>query len=236
MQGVRDMFSRRKKPTEDASATESAPPAERAGDDEHLAGRDGDSAPTSGPYDSADPVPEVERLNLGGLQIPAIAEMQIRIEADPATQTVVSATVLINEGAVQLQAFAAPRAEPLWPDVRSDIADSMTQSGAACDEVDGPFGPELHGVVSVTSQDGKQQQIPAVFAGVDGPRWLLRLVFTGAAVSDDAVRASLEEVVRGVVIDRGTEPMAPRALIPLSMPSQLSDPGAAPAGGSSAGG
>ena len=30
--------------------------------------------------------------------IPAIAEMQIRIEADPATKTVVSATVLMNEG------------------------------------------------------------------------------------------------------------------------------------------
>lgn len=228
------MFNRRKK--QDAPTPEAATSADGAGGAEDPAGRADAAGPTSGPYDASDPVPDVERLNLGGLQIPAIAEMQIRIEADPATKTVVSATVLMNEGAVQLQAFAAPRAEPLWPDVRANIASSMKQSGASCDEVDGPFGPELHGVVTVTGPDGKQQQIPAVFAGVDGPRWLLRLVFTGAAVSDDEVRASLEAVVRGVVVDRGTEPMAPRSLIPLVMPSQTSDPGAAPAGGGATGG
>ena len=222
------MFGRRNKRSDSGSGADAATPADP---DEGT-----EQAATSGPFDSSDAFPDIERLDLGGLRIPAVAEMQVRIEADPATQTVISATVLLKSGGVQLQAFAAPRTETIWPDVRTEIAASMRQSGAAPDEVEGPFGTELHGQVNVPGPDGKQQQVPAIFAGVDGPRWLLRLVFTGAAVSDEGVRSSLDEVVRGVVVDRGTEPMPPRSLIPLTMPGQGTDPWVEPGGGGPAGG
>ena len=194
-----------------------------------------DSSREGGPFDSAEEPSEIQRLDLGGLRIPANEEIQVRVEADPATKTVISATVLLKDGGVQLQAFAAPRTESLWDEVCAEIAASMKYSGSAADEVDGPFGTELHGKVTVPGPDGKKQLVPAVFAGVDGPRWLLRLVFTGAAVSDQAVRSELNDLVRGVVVDRGDEPMAPRALIPLNMPGQAADPWAQPEGESTAG-
>jgi hypothetical protein len=230
------VFGRRKNQGDDAEVTSTALDSADESTDDSAGDAVAKAATASGPYDSEDAFPEAERLDLGGLRIPATAQMQVRIEADPATQTVVSATVLLGDGAVQLQAFAAPRSESLWSDVSTEIAASMKQSGAEPDEVEGPFGPELHGQVAVTGSDGKQQRVPAVFAGVDGPRWLLRMVFTGAAVSDDSVRASLDEVVRGVVIDRGSEPMPPRSLIPLSMPGQANDAWVAPTGADSAGG
>ncbi|HCE60952.1 MAG TPA: DUF3710 domain-containing protein, partial [Janibacter terrae] len=58
-----------------------------------------------------------------------------------------------------------------------------------------------------------------VFAGVDGPRWFLRAVYSGAAAVDESARAALDEVVRSVVVDRGEEPRAPREMLPLTMPS-----------------
>ncbi len=49
----------------------------------------------------------------------------------------------------------------------------------------------------------------ARFAGVDGPRWFLRAVFHGAAVYEESAAAELESLVRGVVVVRGGEAMAP---------------------------
>jgi len=56
------------------------------------------------------------------------------------------------------------------------------------------------------------------FAGIDGPRWFVRAVFSGKAVTDDEVRAELSALFRGVVVDRGEEAMAPRELIALTAP------------------
>jgi hypothetical protein len=58
------------------------------------------------------------------------------------------------------------------------------------------------------------------FVGVDGPRWFLRGVFTGPAATDAAQAATLEEVLRGVVVVRGEEAMAPRDALPLRLPRE----------------
>jgi hypothetical protein len=52
---------------------------------------------------------------------------------------------------------------------------------------------------------------------VDGPRWFLRAVFTGAAV-DGAKAGAVEDMVRSLVVVRGQEAMAPRELLPLKLP------------------
>ena len=56
------------------------------------------------------------------------------------------------------------------------------------------------------------------FAGVDGPRWFVRAVFSGKAVTDEDIRSELSALFRGVVVDRGQEAMAPRELIVLTAP------------------
>jgi hypothetical protein len=50
---------------------------------------------------------------------------------------------------------------------------------------------------------------------------LLRLVYSGEAV-DGELRQRLDEVVRSVVVVRGSEPMAPRDLIGLRLPDGAS--------------
>jgi len=60
---------------------------------------------------------------------------------------------------------------------------------------------------------------------VDGPRWFLRAVFTGAAV-EPARAGAVEDLVRALVVNRGTEAMAPRELLPLKLPEMPSEGGA----------
>ena len=59
---------------------------------------------------------------------------------------------------------------------------------------------------------------PAIFAGIDGRRWFLRVVYSGSPAVDEEARAPFDEVLRSVVVARGDEPRAPRELLPLQMP------------------
>ena len=59
----------------------------------------------------------------------------------------------------------------------------------------------------------------ARFIGVDGPRWFLRGVISGAGAVDPAVAEQIDELFRSIVVVRGSTPMPPRELIPLKMPS-----------------
>ena len=103
----------------------------------------------------------------------------MRIEADQETSEVVAVTLVLGEGALQVQPFAAPRSEGIWDDVRAEIRAGITKQGGTADEVDGPLGTELRTRVPVRAADGTQTVQPARFLGVDGPRWFLRGVLTG---------------------------------------------------------
>jgi len=190
-------------------------------------GEDDETAPprretrTSGPYD----VSEVDdpaaggRVDLGGMWLPGRPQLEVRIEADQATSQVVAVTLVLGDGALQVQPFAAPRSEGIWDEVRDEIRAGITQQGGVADEVDGPFGPELRTRVPVRAADGSSSVQPARFLGVEGPRWFLRGVLTGRPAVEPAADAELLEVFRDIVVVRGEGPMAPRDPIPLRLPA-----------------
>jgi hypothetical protein len=144
--------------------------------------------------------------------------MELRLEMDEPSGRVTAATVQLGGSAVQLQAFAAPRSEGIWEEIRTEIAGGITRQGGTVDEVPGPFGRELLARIPVRTVDGRTSHRPARFAGVDGPRWFLRAVFHGEAAYEPSAASDLEDVVREVVVVRGVEAMAPRELLPLELP------------------
>ena len=83
-------------------------------------------------------------------------------------------------------------------------------------EVDGVFGTELKLPVNV--KGGKTVNTRIV--GVDGPRWMLRGIFSGkAAIDPDSPETeALNKFFAGIVVERGEEPLAPRDLIPMHPP------------------
>jgi hypothetical protein len=120
---------------------------------------------------------------------------------------------------LQLQAFAAPKRGSLWDDVRAEIATEIAATGGATAERAGPFGIEL--LVRAPAQPGQPPGVNMVrFAGVDGPRWFLRGLFTGPAAENAAAAAPLEELMREVVVIRGEHPVPPRDLLELRLPPE----------------
>ncbi|WP_432523110.1 DUF3710 domain-containing protein [Kineococcus sp. SYSU DK006] len=181
---------------------------------------------SGGPFDASEVEDEDGRLSLGGLRLAGREGMELRFEVEEASQRVIAVTVVLGGSTVQLQTFAAPRSFGVWDEIRPEIAQAVAAQGGAAEERTGPLGRELLCRLPVRTEDGRTGHQPTRFAGVDGPRWFLRAVFSGPAAVDASAAAELEAVVRDVVVVRGAEAMAPRELIPLALPQQ---PGAAPA-------
>ena len=171
----------------------------------------------SGPYDVDDVDDEQERLDLGSLRVPVPEGCELRVDMQE-DQMVVAATIVDGRSALQIHAFAAPRSSGIWDEVRQEIAESLRSSGGSAEETDGPFGRELRARIPAPDASGAQQ--PARFLGVDGPRWFLRGLFTGAASTDPQQARTLEEAFRNVVVVRGGDAMAPRELLPLKLPRE----------------
>ncbi|MGO4342834.1 DUF3710 domain-containing protein [Pedococcus sp. 2YAF34] len=203
------------------SAEQGSPATTPAGDE--AAG--GGAADGRGPFDSSEvDAADDGRLDLGALRIRGVAGMELRLEVDEAADQVVGATAVLGDSAVQIQAFAAPRTLGIWDEIRAEIAESILDQGGTADEVRGPLGTELRTRMPSAGPDGRTVFAPARFAGVDGPRWFLRAVFSGRAAIDDEAAAPLLDVVRDAVVVRGDSAMAPREMLPLTLPAQ---PGAA---------
>jgi hypothetical protein len=178
-----------------------------------------------GPFDSADvDLADDGRLDLGALRIKGVPGMELRLEVDESANQVVGATAVIGDSAVQIQAFAAPKTLGIWDDIRAEIAESILAQGGTADEARGPMGTELRTRMPSAGPDGRTVFAPARFAGVDGPRWFLRAVFSGRAAIEDEAAEPLLEVVRSTVVVRGDGAMAPREMLLLKLPEQIEVP------------
>ena len=205
----------------DTDTSEDLAPAGPAGAPKVPAAPTAPASPVDeGPYDSFN-VPDdgIERLDFGSLQVPGVDGMNVNLEVDEQTQNVVAITVVIGEGGVQLQPFAAPRSGGFWPEVLEEIRAGIGSSGGLVDEVQGPFGPELHASVAAVDPEGKPLMQPVRFVGAEGPRWLLRGVMLGVAAAGGRDAEVFEDVMRGCVVVRGNQPMAPGDMLPLQLPA-----------------
>ena len=175
---------------------------------------------SAGPFDVSEVDGREGRVDIGALWLQGVPGMELRLEVDQNTQQVNAATAVIRDSALQVQAFAAPRSGGLWDEIRSELTTAIETQGGTAEERVGDLGTELRTRMPSTGPDQRTVFAPATFLGVDGPRWFLRGVLSGRAAIDDAAAAPLLEVFRAAVVLRGTEPMAPRELLPLALPRE----------------
>lgn len=191
--------------------------------DEPAAADDHVERPEFGPYDVTQAGRDgVERLDLGSLRIPAVSGVEVRVQANP--DGAVQAIQLVHGTSVlQLGAFAAPRSEGIWEEVRAEIRKSLFADGIAAEEVpDGDYGIELR--ARVRNPEGL---LDIRFVGVDGPRWFVRAVYQGPAAVDPAGAGPLREVLRGLIVDRGNQAMPVKEALPLRLPAGVAEQAAA---------
>lgn len=160
-----------------------------------------------------------QRIDFGSLLIPAVDGMQVRVELNDQEEPV-AISVVLGDTSLQLQAFAAPRSEGIWGEVRQEIAEGIRRSQGKAREADGPFGRELRAVVPVQGPPDAPPTQDVRFIGVDGPRWFLRGLVSGAGGADPAKAEAVEQVFAAVAVRRGGHAAPPREPLPLSIPEE----------------
>jgi hypothetical protein len=182
-----------------------------------------DATPISRPLDRSEVDDDSDYLNLGALWLRGSPGMELRLEVNEQEQQITGVTAVVGDSAVQLQAFAAPRTEGVWIDIRNEIAASIVDSGGTAEVVTGEFGEELLTRMPQAGPDGRTVFMPARFVGIDGPRWFLRAVVSGRAAIEPEAAEAVHEVIRTAVVDRGVDAMPPRELLPLRLPEVPTD-------------
>ncbi|WUJ69169.1 DUF3710 domain-containing protein [Kribbella soli] len=183
---------------------------------------------SEGPFDStevdADLLLEAEnRIDLGALVVTIVQGMELGLQVDEQSGVVQAVLLMLEDSALELRAFAAPRSSGIWDEVRQEIAAEASRMGGTATEHDGQFGTELVLVVPVEDPEGQIFSQTSRVIGVDGPRWLLRATVLGRAAVEPDAALPMEETLRNAIVVRGDEPMAVRESLPLRMP-----PGAQP--------
>lgn len=167
-----------------------------------------------GPWDVEDEnVPDYdEYLDMGSYYLPFLKGIELRVKANRATQQVLGTTITYGSSSVEIEAFAAPKTFGLWDDVRADLIEANKDAK----EVEGVFGTEL--ALPVTVKGGRK--VLTRIVGVDGPRWMLRGIFSGKAATDPEGEEAkaLNQFFADIVVERGDDPLAPRDLIPMHPP------------------
>jgi hypothetical protein len=209
------IFRRRSSEPEDDSAEQQArvsPPA---------------SDRPRGPWDRSETTADADDetyIDLGGLVVKGEPGLELRLQVDEATSSVVAVMLAAPDSGLEVRAFAAPRKAGIWDDVRADIAAEAERRGGTSSESAGEFGTEIKVVVPVRISEGRSATQASRIVGVEGPRWLLRGTFLGRSASEADPEGMIESAFRSVIVVRGEGPMSPREVIPLQMPAQVRPP------------
>lgn len=175
-----------------------------------------------GPWDASEVELDEEdgtRVDLGALVIKGRSGIEVRLQADQATNQIQAVMLIAEDGAMELRPFAAPRNEDIWVDIRERLADEAKRRGGKAGEVDGPFGKALQMILPAVSPDGQKGTQTSTVLGISGPRWLLRVSTFGRPATTYQQDGLLEQVLRDVVVVRGNQPMSPGEALPLVLPA-----------------
>jgi len=174
---------------------------------------------TAGPLDVNEVQGVKPYVDFGSLRIPSRENLAMRLEVEESTQRIVAVSMDFAGSSLQLQAFAAPKNEGVWHEIRTQMRESLAAQGGETEERIGSLGPELIAKIPLNDESGKQAgHRLAKFIGVDGPKWFLRGVVGGAALNDARAAADIDDLFRSVVVVRGDVPLPPKDLLPLTIP------------------
>ncbi|WP_426244354.1 DUF3710 domain-containing protein [Nocardioides sp. LHG3406-4] len=172
----------------------------------------------SGPFDADALADSVERVDLGSLLIAPSEGRELRLQVDETTGKVAAVLLASEDGAMELQAFSAPRGGDLWSEVRPQIAADITQRGGQVAEREGRFGTELLCQLPVKRADGTSAVQPSRIVGFNGSRWMLRASFLGRPAVEPDTAGGWEDALAQVAVRRGQQAMPVGQPLPVTLP------------------
>ena len=171
-----------------------------------------------GPWDAKEKAAGDDYVDLGALRVRGQDGLEIQLPTEGDTDDIGSVVLVSDDAALELRAFASSRSGGLWDDVRDDLIIEVTRLGGQSEQVEGPYGSELHIRVPVELPEGEEGFQPSRIIGIEGPRWLLRATFLGAAGLNPSDEGVLMDALRDVIVVRGDEPRIPREALLLTLP------------------
>lgn len=174
-----------------------------------------------GPWDSTEKSPgdDPAYIDLGHLVVRVRVGLNLQMPTDGDGDEIGSAVLVTDDAALELRAFASTKSGGLWDEIRADLVGEVERLQGQCEEVEGPWGPELmvRVPVEVEGEEGAFQ--PSRIVGIEGPRWLLRATFLGDAGLNPSDEGLLMDALRDVIVVRGVEARIPREALLLTLPA-----------------
>ena len=175
--------------------------------------------PESGPFDvSQVEGDEVHRVDLGSVLVPPMEGRELRLQVDEASGVVRAVILAGSDGALEFQAFAAPRNGDLWSTVRPQIAEDLVKRGGEATEREGRWGTELVCQMPVKRPDGTAATQPSRIIGINGERWMLRASLLGRPALDPEATSDWEDALAQIVVRRGAQAMPVGEPLPVNLP------------------
>lgn len=203
-------FRRKSEPTSETTADEAAATAATPGEPR-----------TDGPFDESQVAGDgIQRVDLGCLLIAPSEGRELRLQVDEKSGNVQAVMLTGQDGALEMQPFAAPRNGDLWGTVRPQIQADITGRGGQAEEREGRFGTELVCQVPVKKPDGTVGLQPSRIIGINGERWMLRASFMGRPALQPESSQDWEDALASVVVRRGAGAMPVGEPIPATLPDQ----------------
>ena len=170
----------------------SAEDSEKSADSDAESQNDAERTVQRGPWDINDEnVIEFEdtHLQLGSIYLPFMKDIKIFVKKEKDVEFLSGITISFRTSSLEIEPFAAPRSSGLWDKHR----ENLIASNPGAEETEGTFGKEV--ILPVSIEGGKTFKTRIV--AVDGPRWMLRGIFTGPAASENGEeKEALEEQPR----------------------------------------
>jgi hypothetical protein len=169
-----------------------------------------------GPWDISqeEEIPEQDYLDLGALKIPQRPDTAVRLGISEDKTRILAVTLTHAGSSMQLTLLAASRDQPIWGEVRASI-----DKGETPRQIDTPFGRGI--AIDLALPNGNI--VPTKIMGIDGPRWMLRVIVTGEAAKGGEQGKFFDDLLSDVVVDRGDTPLAPKEIVPLTAPGAGDD-------------
>ncbi|WP_051204202.1 DUF3710 domain-containing protein [Nocardioides sp. CF8] len=209
-------FRRKSEPTPEVGTEPSEPAVEATS-----AASEPAEPRTDGPFDESQVAGDgVQRVDLGSLLIAPSEGRELRLQVDEASGTVQAVMLAGQDGALEIQAFAAPRNGDLWGTVRPQIQADIAGRGGQAEEREGRFGTELMCQVPVKKPDGSVGLQPSRIIGINGDRWMLRASLLGRPALQPDSAQDWEDALGQVVVRRGAVAMPVGEPLPAILPDQ----------------
>ena len=205
---------------------ESANTAESSAGQSALAPIDEEVSPNAqtskrqGPYNEGESPEGSEFLDMGVLRIPMIAGLQV-LPVQDANGNILALEIVSGTAQMQLAAFAMQRSGGLWDEVRQELADQLKAEEYQVFPLPGPFGEAVLARPIPEGKSAVEGAMPLLLWGIEGDRWLLRVIVRGQAAEEESARDGLLEVLSGMEVVRGKEAHVPGEALPIELPEEL---------------